>query len=198
MRYRRMMVFLVAGLICFFLLCTELYCGHRALLGRVEELTFPGARDDILGEWRFSIDPGCLGLSEGWYAPRYDAGDWKQIEVPSFWSKTWVGDYLGYGWYRNNIRIPRDKEGYDLEIQFRAVDEQGWIFVNGKYVGEHTIASEGAGIGTLWQTPFIRRIPAEYLNPGGQNLLAVLVHASTGQAGIWRPVNVRFVEKDAE
>ncbi len=162
---------------------------ESATISRVSEVIVP--EDVILDswdDWKFHKDPEARGFAEGWYSTVFDDGDWQEIEVPAFWVNTRVGGYLGYGWYRTTFDIPAGKEGHALMLRFKGVDEQGWIFVNGELVGEHTVASEQLTTGQLWNRPFTIRVAPENLIPGGKNLLAVLVHASAANAGIWRAV----------
>ena len=75
-----------------------------------------------------------------------------------------------------------------VTLHFGAVDEQAWVYVNGERVGEHTVESEGAGVGQLWDRPFAISVPPDKIRPGEDNLLAVRTHASVGASGIWKPV----------
>ena len=139
-------------------------------------------------DWRFRRDSDGRGLSEGWAGMRFDDSQWGPIEVPAYWSHTWIGGYLGYGWYRARFEVPEDAADARLTLEFGSVDEQAWVFVNGRIVGEHTIASEDSTVGELWNSPFVIEVDADHLQPGDKNVLAVLVHASTGDGGIWLPV----------
>lgn len=149
-------------------------------------------RDVEFSEWKFRRDPACRGLSEGWYSVEFDATEWGPIKVPAPWPDTWIGGYLGYGWYRTTFDSPVLADGVSLKLEFSAVDEQAWVFVNGRMVGEHSVASEGRTIGDLWNTPFTIDVPGKYLMSGKQNVLSVLVHSSSGSAGIWLPLTGTF------
>ena len=43
----------------------------------------------------------------------------------------------------------------------------------------------------LWETPFTAELPAKLLKFGQPNVVAVRVHNSTANGGIWRPVLVQ-------
>ena len=75
-----------------------------------------------------------------------------------------------------------------LRLLFAAVDEQAWVYVNGKLVREHSEKSEGKSVNDLWEEPFTADVPPECLNYGQANVLAVRVSNSTANGGIWRPV----------
>lgn len=159
---------------------------ESALREHVSEIEiFP----DDWDSWEFSRDPDERGAEESWYASSPGGGDWRGIDVPARWADTWVGgNYYGYGWYRTSFKIPAAWEGNAVMLEFGAVDEQAWVYLNGEYAGEHTVESEGLGVGSLWNRQFAIEAGPENLKYGGRNLLAVRVHAHTGAAGIWRPV----------
>lgn len=85
-----------------------------------------------------------------------------------------------------------------MDILFEGVDEQAWVYLNGKLIGEHTVKSEGVDVGILWNEPFIVRAGTENINTGGKNLLIVKTHASKGAHGIWKPVKIRPVDASAK
>ncbi|MFA9480048.1 DUF4838 domain-containing protein [Phycisphaerales bacterium AB-hyl4] len=119
--------------------------------------------------------------------PRFD--EYEAVQVPAFLAHTDVGPYLGHGWYRNTFSIPGHRLDRPVEIRFGAVDEQAWVYVNGKLVGEHTAESEGRPAVELWNVPFVITVEPEDL-VDGENLLIVRMHASDGNAGIHKPVEV--------
>ncbi len=163
-----------------------------ALLADVDEADLlPAEAVDLHREWVFRKDPDDRGVQERWYSPQpAEPGAWKAIAVPAFWAHTHVGDYLGYGWYRNTFTIPEKQRGEPLNILFESVDEQAWVYVNGRLVGEHTVESEGLPTTELWNRPFTIQVPTESLDAEGENTLVVRVHSSMNNAGIWGPVRI--------
>jgi hypothetical protein len=144
------------------------------------------------GQWTFRKDPADQGLKESWFSA--DALEWIPVKVPAFWAETKaVGNYQGYGWYRTTFTVPEDWKGKSVRLLFSAVDEQAWIYVNGKLVREHTEKSEGKTINGLWEEAFTADVPSEIINYGKPNALAVRVNNSAGNGGIWRPVLVHAV-----
>lgn len=140
-------------------------------------------------EWRFRTDPENRGLDQGWQAVEFDAEEWKSIRVPAFWSHTWAGNLVGYGWYRTTFMFPREWAGEPVHLTFGGVDEQAWVYVNGQFVGEHTVDSEKLPVGELWNRPFTIKVPAEQVKPGEENVLVVRVHNSRAEGGIHRAVS---------
>jgi hypothetical protein len=148
-----------------------------------------------LGPWTFRADASDRGVKENWFAPEAKADDWVPVRVPGFWAETKaVGNYQGYGWYRVTFTVPAEWNGKALRLMFAAVDEEAWIYVNGRLVREHSEKSEAKSFGLLWEEPFIAEIPAEILKYGETNVLAVRVNNALGNGGIWRPVLGQAVE----
>ncbi len=99
--------------------------------------------------WRFRKDPEDAGVKAEWFRPDADLKDWAPIQVPNFWD-TSLGEYIGYGWYRTTFIMSKEWQGERLALEFGAVDEQAWVYVNGVLVGEHTAKSTGKDVRALW------------------------------------------------
>jgi hypothetical protein len=140
-------------------------------------------------EWRFRPDSDNRGVEENWQVAEFEAEAWKPIRVPAFWGNTWVGKLIGYGWYRTSFVFPKEWAGEPVHLQFGAVDEQAWVYVNGELVGEHTVESEKLTVGELWDRPFSIKVPAARLKPGEENVLVVRVHNSAAEGGIHKAVS---------
>jgi predicted negative regulator of RcsB-dependent stress response len=150
--------------------------------------------DSAWGPWMFREDPADKGQSEGWYRPDWNMAGWSAVQVPAFWAESEAGDYLGYGWYRTTFTIPAEWKDKSVRLLFGSVDEQAWVYVNGRLVREHTIASEHASIDSLWDTPFGADVPADLIRYGAANVLAVRVQNVQGNGGIWRPVFISAID----
>ncbi len=122
-----------------------------------------------------------------WFRPDADLKDWAPIQVPEFWDAA-IGPYNGYGWYRTTFVVPKEWQGERLALEFGAVDEQAWVYVNGVLVGEHTAQSTGKDVGALWEQPFTIEVKPELLRYGAENTLAVRVHNRAFAGGIHKPV----------
>ena len=120
----------------------------------------------------------------------FDREQWTPVRVPARLGETDVGDYLGYGWYATTFAAPEGMAGQPAVLHFEGVDEQAWVYLNGRLIGEHTVASEGKPVGELWDRPFRITVPAGMIHGRGRNLLVVRTHASAGAAGIWREVGL--------
>lgn len=159
------------------------------LMKNFNEVALPESIPSPWIEWTFRPDPEDVGMFQEWY--KGTAGQaWEPIRVPGFWQDDGFENYLGYGWYRTEFIVPEDYGGRPLQLLFEGVDEQAWIFINGKMVGEHTESSERLSVAELWNRPFAILVDPEYLFPGQENRLVVRVHASENLAGIHRPVRL--------
>jgi tetratricopeptide (TPR) repeat protein len=158
--------------------------------------TLPNPLPTPLGPWLFRGDQIDQGLKENWFAVDANVSDWIPVKVPAFWAENEaVGNYQGYGWYRTTFSVPEDWKGKTLRLLFAGVDEQAWIYVNGKLVKEHTEKSEGKSYGELWEEPFNADVSPENLNYGKPNVLVVRVSNAVANGGIWRPVLGCAVDK---
>ena len=138
--------------------------------------------------------------NEGPYSPKFDASDWKSVDLPHDWVvdlpyaaeashshgyKTVGHKYpqTSVGWYRKTISIPAEDYGRHLWLQFDGIFRDARVWVNGFYLGH-----EPSGYATQ-----IYDI-TEYLNYGGDNIICVRADATLEEgwfyegAGIYRHV----------
>ncbi|MFA9480030.1 DUF4838 domain-containing protein [Phycisphaerales bacterium AB-hyl4] len=167
------------------------------------------------GQWYFRKDEQGVGIKQEWFIAdldktskgiqQYDDGGvaylidrqyWMPVRVPARLSETPAGDYLGYGWYVTTFNMPKLWTEQSVRLRFEGVDEQAWVYVNGKMVGEHTVESENKPVEELWDRPFEIEVASESFIPNGENLLVVRIHASSGAAGIWGPVQVYVMDAE--
>ena len=107
-------------------------------------------------KWYFKKDAKNIGISDKeMKTETFSAKGWTKVEVPARLEATAVGPYLGTGWYAAEFNVPKDWSARAIDFLFEAVDEQAWVYLNGKLIGEHSVKSEGVGIGVLWNEPFI-------------------------------------------
>lgn len=140
--------------------------------------------------------------NEGPYSPKFDSEKWDREWIDVTLPHDWVVDLpfapeashshgyktVGYkypetsvGWYRKTFFIPEEDLGKHIAVRFDGIFRDARIWVNGFYLG-----SEPDGYATR-----IYDI-SEYLNYGGDNLIAVRADASLEEgwfyegAGIYR------------
>lgn len=134
--------------------------------------------------WKFRTDPDDRGVKEKWFARGVADADWRPVSIRGFWNAQIKQEYLGYAWYRTEFNLDRAWLNEPLILAFGAVDELGWVYLNGKLVYDH---SEGKPA-ELWDRPFAFDIGKQAR--AGRNLLVVRVHNGTGPGGIWRGVKL--------
>jgi hypothetical protein len=173
-------------------------------------------RLDLPAEWIFTTDSEDNGVREKWYTNQkfYDAairmanefsGGAAPITTPEKglsrlltngglgWEQQGFPGFKGYAWYFQNIEIPDGllAKNY-LYLYFLGVNEQAWVYVNGKLAFERTYASTGKSAGEL--SAFSCDIK-HYLKQGSGNSVAVRVTHASGPGGIWLPVMLIGTEK---
>ena len=136
--------------------------------------------------WKFRPDPMENGHHKGWFDPEFDDAKWKKISL-KVWEKQGYYGYDGIAWYRFRFTMPEKNDCNAVEIHFGAVDESAWVWLNGKYVGQHDIGPAG------WDRPFDLDITNE-VKWGSENQLTVRVEDTMAAGGIWKPVKINIVK----
>ena len=136
--------------------------------------------------WSFRTDPMGNGHHKGWFNPGFNDSKWKKLKI-GVWENQGYHGYDGIAWYRIRFTMPPKSECNAVEIHFGAVDETAWVWLNGKYVGQHDAGIIG------WDKPFDLNITDE-INWGGENVLAVRVEDTVAAGGIWQPVVINLVK----
>lgn len=153
---------------------------------------------DFNTQWGFRKDIQNKGIPKADMTPeKFDLSKWIKVDVPAALEATPVGPYLGYGYYGAKFKIPADWAARSLEILFHGVDEQAWVYINGKLVGAHSVESEKVDIGVLWNEPFIIKVKAEDIRPGKDNVIVVKIHNIKAAGGIYKEVKMRPVDASA-
>ena len=115
------------------------------------------------------------------YEVDYDDSEWETVSVPhpinaedTFdGAATDSGEqdyYRGFMFYRKHVTIPSSDEGKKMFLEFEAVRQSVYLWVNGKMVGyyEAGIAPIGFDI-------------TDYVNPGEENIIAVATDNSASR-----------------
>ena len=105
--------------------------------------------------------------------------------VPSAWSDAASGltEYDGFAWYVLPIEVPAEWEAAPLRLELGAIDDADETFFDGVRIG---------GTGGMppqprsaWQSSRRYTIPLSLVRPGRISVIAVRVHDSGGDGGIW-------------
>ncbi len=127
----------------------------------------PSGRFLLDGEWLFRLDPGNVGLSQG-YAKQTTREGWSATTVPNSWNATdeSAESFMGsVGWYRKDFKLPSAKAALNWVTRFESVNYRSRVYLNGVLVGKN----KGAYL------PFELRMPPSALKRGGTNRLVVRV-----------------------
>lgn len=119
---------------------------------------------NLNGSWEFAFDDSRAGIGEKWF----DGGALSQTIIVPFAYQTelsGINDQTIHEcvWYARSFEIPDDWAGFDVLLNFGAVDYETAVWINGQEVGHH----QGGHV------PFQFEI-APYLRPG-ENRLTVRV-----------------------
>ncbi len=158
-------------------------------------------------EWIFKADPQDLGVRERWFADRkyFDAVQAPIASLPKGITRLHINRGVGWeqqgfpglagGWYFQDLAIPEDLAARKhVYLDFFAINEQVWIYVNGELAFERSYASTGKGVGELAGAPVIFDAK-RWLKPGVRNTLALRVTHSSGLGGIWMPAMLVATEE---
>jgi len=132
----------------------------------------------IAGPWRFRTgDDARYGARE------YDEEAWETIPVPERWERAGHPGYDGFAWYRCRFSLPVAAAGRTAYLELGKIDDVDETFVNGVEVGQ--TGAFPPGFRSERQAFRRYRVPADALNWGGDNVLAVRVYDGGGGGGLW-------------
>jgi len=73
-------------------------------------------------------------------APAFDDSSWQAVGLPHSFSIPYFMSpdfYVGYGWHRKHLQLPRSIAGKRISLQFDGVFQEAEVFVNGRNAGNH-------------------------------------------------------------
>ena len=115
-------------------------------------------------------DQNCLTVD-------FDDSQWKEINLPTLWENTEVGNFDGVVWFRKEIEIPASWQDKNLVIELGPIDDMDRTFINGILIGAHE--KEG-----FWNTNRIYQIPKEAIK-SKDILIAIRVVDNQGGGGLF-------------
>lgn len=95
------------------------------------------ARRGLDGTWRYRLEDQEPGEALGYHRRDLDDSAWDEMELPTNWYLTEVGDFFGTVWFRRSFEVPAGLRGQRLFLRFGAVDYLADVWVNGAYLGSH-------------------------------------------------------------
>jgi beta-mannosidase len=89
------------------------------------------------GAWRYHLEGDEPGESLGYHEPGLDTSSWLEMQLPTNWYLTEVGDFFGTIWFRRTFEVPPELVGGRLSLWFGAVDYLADVWLNGVFLGSH-------------------------------------------------------------
>ena len=174
---RRRSVFLVSRLLA------NLGAGFGTpLAGRLANPAGP-TEVRLPAEWVGIEDPDDKGRDAGWWQAGFDDSSWQAIDVPGAFDeqRKHLAEYNGLFWYRLRFRVPGDLPLDDVTLHVGAVDDESWVWLNGRFLGETTKESRPDD---YWSFPREFRVTPDMLLPDDENVLVVRVRDTYLTGGI--------------
>jgi hypothetical protein len=134
---------------------------------------------DLRGQWKFEI-----GDDKQRAEPGFDDSHWESIDAPAPWEDEGFPGYDGYAWYRKHFRSSSDWNEKSLAFHLGNIDDVDEVYLNGHLVG--STGSFPPHYSTAYDIDRIYPFPAEYLDPSGDNVVAVRVFDQELSGGILR------------
>ncbi len=107
----------------------------------------------------------------------FDDSRWKEMNLPTNWERTEMGNFDGVVWFRKKIEIPDVWLNKELILELGPIDDIDATYVNGIKIGGYE--EEG-----FWQIDRIYTVPTE-INIKKELTIAVRVIDNQGGGGIW-------------
>ncbi|UCH33761.1 MAG: DUF4838 domain-containing protein [Armatimonadota bacterium] len=139
--------------------------------------------NDVIAElpklWRFRREADELE-SSAWAGADYNDSAWGMISTDSqWWEQVSAPLENCRAWVRVSFAVPDAFRNRRIILRLGALDEEGWLYVNGALV--HRRMAEGEN----WAEPFEVDITHQ-VRLGERNVLAVRAQAETTLGGVWR------------
>ncbi len=134
---------------------------------------------DLRGKWKFEI-----GDSTHWARPEFDDRSWETIHAPAAWEDEGYPGYDGFAWYRKHFQSDISWDGKSLALHMGVIDDVDEVFLNGHLVG--ATGRFPPEYSTAYSVERIYSFPTNYLNPSGDNVVAVRVYDAELSGGILR------------
>jgi len=147
----------------FILLALSLVTGSALAAGPWNRLV------DLRGTWKFEI-----GDNLAWAKADFDDSGWEDIFVPASWEDEGFPGYDGFAWYRKHFQLSLSDRNGTLYLFLGRIDDVDEVYLNGRLIGFSGVFPPKTE--TAYQKERQYLIPPEYLNPSGENVVAVRVY----------------------
>jgi sialate O-acetylesterase len=137
----------------------------------------------ILGGEIPKEDKGLQGNEPVWAGLDFNDENWRSIKTPMYWENQGYIDIDGIGWYRKDVKLNEEQTNANLTLHLGKIDDSDITFFNGIEIGK----TEGK-----YDEERVYTIDKKYLKPG-KNVIAVRVHDTGGNGGIWGDPENQFL-----
>ena len=103
----------------------------------------------------------------------YEDASWKEMNLPTLWELTEIGNFDGVIWFRKKIVLPDSWKNQELILNLGPIDDMDRTYVNGQLVG----AYEKDG---FWQKERVYNVSKELIQ---SNELTIAVRVIDNQGG---------------
>jgi hypothetical protein len=134
---------------------------------------------DLRGQWKFEIGDDMRRAEPG-----YNDSRWESIYAPAAWEDEGFPGYDGYAWYRKHFASASSWKSKYLALHLGNIDDIDEVFLNGHRVGE--TGGFPPNYSTAYNVDRIYTFPTSFLNPSGDNVIAVRVFDQELNGGILR------------
>ncbi|WP_375436934.1 sialate O-acetylesterase [uncultured Hymenobacter sp.] len=118
------------------------------------------------------LDQGVARGTTPWYAPVYNASDWKTMKIPGYWADQGLGPVNGVVWFRKEVEVPASMAGKPARLELGTIVDSDSVYINGQFAGT-----------TGYQYPPRKYdLPTTLLKPG-RNVLVIRVINNGGRGG---------------
>jgi hypothetical protein len=134
---------------------------------------------DLSGSWKFELGDDLRRADL-----KFDDGKWESIHVPGRWEDQGYPGYDGYAWYRKHFTVQKDDVRKVLYVRMGAIDDVDEVYLNGHFIGYY--GTFPPAFETAYGVYRTYRVLSRYLNPGGDNVIAVRVYDDQLEGGMVR------------
>jgi sialate O-acetylesterase len=138
---------------------------------------------EILGGEIPKEDKGLQGNEPVWAGLDFNDENWRSIKTPMYWEEQGYIDIDGIGWYRKDVKLNEENTNANITLHLGKIDDSDITFFNGIEIGK----TEGK-----YDEERVYTIDKKYLKPG-KNVIAVRVHDTGGNGGIWGDPENQFL-----
>ena len=136
--------------------------------------------------WLFIADKEADGHTRGFYQEKIDEAGWMKVSASDWTRYEGYKHYMGIGWYRATFKMPEKMPGaHAVELHFRGIDEDAWVFVNGEYVGSYLMGKR-KGFQPFWLDA------TNEIRWNSENQITIRIRGARG--GLTKPIDIEILK----